>query len=187
MTIERIINAVAAFLRRKVEAEGGVFELSATVQNTLSLLAGGAGRWRVIVQFQRDDPGGANNRGERKLTMLIIVQQAGQNLAVNPGDAITVSRPPSLAATTVDNNGPLTTDSATASLNNAPLMQRCTQVAKWARSIRFTNKDMRQDWPQMMGGAAYWLSDPSFPQRQIAHEFSVLYGQDGVTTEDVTA
>ena len=185
MTAERIINAVAAFLSPKTLAEGGVFSLSETVAHTLALLSGSAGRFRVIVQFQRDAPTG--ERGERMLTLLIIVQQGGQNLSVNPGDAITVSRPASLSATTVDNDGPLTMDSGTAGLNNAALMQRCTQVGRWARSMRFTNRDMQQQWPQMEAGAAYWLTDPSFTTRQIAHEYMVKYASDGVSTEDVTA
>ncbi|WP_395737458.1 hypothetical protein [Prosthecobacter sp.] len=185
MTPERIINAMSAYLRPKVEAAGGVFALSETVANTLSLLSGSPGRWRLILQFQRED--GTANRGERKLTLLIIVQQGGQNLGVKQGDAITVARPASLSATTADNDGPLTVDSGTASLNNAPLMQRCSQTCKWVRSIKFLNRDIRQDWPQMQEGAAYWLNDPSFPTRQIAHEFSVLYSQDAITTEEATA
>lgn len=158
MTAERILNAVAAFLRPKVEAAGGVFALSETVARTLSLLSQGPGKWRVILQYQRGAATG--NRGERVMTMLIIVQ-AAQTLGVQPGDAVSVA------------------DDA--------LMQRCTQVCAWARSMRFTNQDMQQQWPQMEMGADYWLNDPSFPTRQIAHEFMVRYAQSGVTTEEVTA
>ncbi len=185
MTPERILNATAGFLRFKVEAAGGVMAVSETVAHTLSLLSGSAGRFRVILQFQRE--AATANRAERALTMLIIVQQGGQNLSVNPGDAITVSRPASLSATTVDNDGPLTMDSPTASLNNAALMQRCTQVCKWVRGMRFTNADIQQQWPQMEEGAAYWLADPSFPTKQIAHEFTVKYGPEAVTTEAIDA
>lgn len=162
MTSERILNAVAAFLRTKVEAAGGVFAVSETVANTLSLLSGSPGRWRVILQYQRGEPGGA--RGVRKMTMLIIVQHGGQNLAVHSGDAVSVKRVGDEEA----------------------LLQRCTQVCKWARSINFKNQDIAQDWPQMQQGADYWLNDPSFPTRQIAHEFTVNFAQDGVTTEEVT-
>lgn len=159
MTPERILNAVAAFLRPKVVAEGGEFELSSTVARTLSLLGGGPGKFRVILQYQREAATG--NRGGRALTMLVIVQQSIPNLAANPGDAISV--------------------------NEDALLARCTQVMKWARSIRFLNQDIQQDWPQMMPGSNYWLNDPGFPTRQIAHEFIVTFGADGVTTEDVTA
>lgn len=185
MTSERILNAVAAFLRPKVLAAGGVFALSESVANTLSLLSGGAGRFRVIVQFQREAPLG-DARGGRVLTLLIIVQHGGQNLSVNPGDAVTVVRPASLSATTADSDAP-TSDSETASLNNAALMQRCSQVCQWARSIRFLNADIMQEWPQMKPGASYWLNDPSFPTRQIAHEFMVGFSLDSVTVENVTA
>lgn len=184
MTPERILNSVAAFLTPKVQREGGVLALSETVANTLSLLSGSPGRFRVIVQFQRDAPA---NRGERAVTMLVIVQQGGQNLGVKPGDAVSISRPASLSVTTADSDSAPTADSETASLNNAPLLQRCTQVCAWLRSINFKNRDIKQDWPQMMQGAAYWLNDPAFPTRQIAHEFTVHYGQSQVTTEEVTA
>lgn len=185
MTSERIINAVAGFLRPKVETAGGVFSLSETVAHTLSLLSGSAGRFRIILQWQRES--GDEPRGQRTMTMLIIVQHGGQNLSINPGDAITVSRPSSLSATTVDSDGPLTVDSDTASLNNAPLMQRCTQVCQWARSIRFVNADIQQQWPQMKPGASYWLNDASLHTKQIAHEFMVQFGMDAVTLENVTA
>lgn len=185
MTSERIINTLAAFLTPKVQAEGGILALSETVQQTLGLLSGSAGRWRVIVQFQREAATG--NRGERALTCLVIVQQGGQNLSVKPGDAITVQRPASLSVTTADDAGAPTVDNATASLNNAPLMQRCTQVCTWLRSMRLTNQDIQQQWPQLELGASYWLNDPSIPTRQIAHEFTVRYTQNAVTTETVTA
>lgn len=158
MTPERILNATASFLRSKVEAEGGVFALSETVARTLALLSQGPGKWRVILQYQRGAPTG--NRGERVMTMLIIVQ-AAQTLGVQPGDAVSVA------------------DDA--------LLKHCTQVCKWTRSMRFVNADIQQQWPQMEMGADYWLNDPNFPTRQIAHEFMVKYSQDGVTTEDVTA
>jgi hypothetical protein len=185
MTSERIINAVAAFLKTKVEAAGGVFSLSETVANTISLLSGSAGRFRVILQWQRES--GDEPRGQRTMTMLIIVQQGGQNLSVNPGDAITVTRPSSLSTTTADDDGPLTADSPTASLANAALMQRCTQVCQWARSIRFLNPDIQQSFPQMKPGSSYWLNDASFPTKQIAHEFMVQFAMDALTLENVTA
>lgn len=185
MTSERILNAVAAFLRPKVEAAGGVFALSETVDNTLSLLSGSAGRFRVILQWQRES--GDEPRGQRTMTMLIIVQHGGQNLGVKPGDAVTVSRPSALSATTADSDGPLTVDSTTASLDNAPLMMCCTRVCQWARSIRFLNADIDQQFPQMKPGTGYWLNDPKFTTRQIAHEFMVKFGMEAVTLENVTA
>ena len=66
-------------------------------------------------------------------------------------------------------------------------MQRCTQVCAWARSIRFLNADIAQSFPQMKLGASYWLNDAKLPPKQIAHEFTVQFGMNGVTLEDVTA
>lgn len=178
MTSERIINAVAGFLRTKVEAAGGVFALSETVAHTLSLLSGGAGRFRVIVQWQREAATG--NRGEREMTFLVIVQQGISTLGVNPGDGVSVQRPAGMLEST-------TADSTTSGLNNAPLMQRCTQVCAWTRSIKFSNADVQQQMPACVPGNAYWLNDPSFPTKQIAHEFTVRFANDSTTAEVVEA
>lgn len=184
MTSERIINAIAAYLRTKTEAQGGVFALSDTVANTISLLSGSPGRFRVILQWQREAATG--NRGEREMTFLVIVQQGGQNLSINPGDAITVSRPSALAGTTADSDAP-TADSDRSNLNNAPLMQRCTQVCGWVRAIKFSNPDVQQQMPVCVPGAANWMHDPSFPTRQIAHEFAIRFTNEPTTQEVITA
>ncbi len=184
MTSERLLNAIAAFLRTKVEDAGGVFSLSETVANTLSLLGGSAGRFRVILQWQQEQPTG--NRGEEEMTFLVIVQQGGPNLGVNPGDAITVSRPSALSALTADSDGPLTVDSDRSNLNNAPLMQRCTQFYKALRSLKFTNPDINQQMPHCAPGRAYWLNDSSLPTRQIAKEFKVRFANDATTAETLT-
>jgi hypothetical protein len=178
MTSERILNAVATYLRTKVTAEGGMLDLSDSVDSTLRLLGTSAGRFRVIVQWQREAPMG-EARGGRTLTMLVIVQQ-GKDLSINPGDAVSVSRPASMLQTTL-------ADSTTSSLNNAPLMQRNTQVRTWCRAIKFSNADIAQQWPAMQPGASYWLNDPNIPTRQIANEFTVAFGESAVTTESVTA
>ena len=182
MTSERLINAIAGFLQTKVVAARGVFALSETVANTLSLLSGSAGRFRVILQWQRE--GATGNRGEREMTFLVIVQHGGQNLAVKPGDAVTVKRAAGLDGVTVD--GELPTGDSVASFENAPLMQRCTQVSKWVRSIKFTNPDLQQWSPACVPGNSYWLNDESFPTRQIAHEFTVRFCNDATATEGVT-
>lgn len=184
MTAERLLNATAAYLRTKTLAEGGVFDLSDSVASTLRLLATGAGKFRVILQWQREAPMG-EARGGRSMTMLVIVQQ-GKDLSVNPGDAVSVSRPAGLSATTADGELP-TADSATASLNNAPLMQRNTQVRQWCRALVFANADVQRQWPVMEPGASYWLNDPTIPTRQIANEFTVKFAEGAVTTASVTA
>jgi hypothetical protein len=63
MTAERLFNTLAAHLRTKTLAAGGVFAQSETVEHTLSLLSGSAGRFRVILQWQQEKPG--SGRGVR--------------------------------------------------------------------------------------------------------------------------
>jgi len=178
MTSERILNAIAAKLRPKVTAAGGVFDLSADVASTLSLLGGSAGRFRVILQWQRETR--TENRGEREMTFLVIVQQGISTLGVNPGDGVSVSRPASLLEST-------SADSTTSSLNNAPLLQRCTQICAWVRALKFSNADVQQHMPACVPGNAYWLTDPNFPTKQIAHEFSVRFANESTTAEVVEA
>lgn len=173
MTSERLFNALADLLATDTTAAGGVFSRSETVAQTLSLLSGSAGRFRVILQWQREAPTG--NRNEREMTVLVIVQQGGPNLGVNPGDAVSVQRPAAMLDTTH-------ADSTTSSLNNAPLMQRCTEVNGWLRGVTFpAHRDVNQTWPVLEQGPAYWLNDPTLPTRQIAHEWKVRFVQDAVT------
>ena len=168
MTSERILNALATFLRTKTVAAGGVLALSETVANTLAMLGTGMpGSFRVILQWQRE--AGTGNRGEREMTFLVIVQQGGQNLSINPGDVVSVTRP------------------AGADDNNAALLQRCTQVCAWVRAIKFSNADVQQHMPVCVPGTASWVHDPSFPTRQIAHEFAVRFANEPTTQETITA
>lgn len=182
MTPERIFNSLAAFLRTRVEARGGVFAESETVAHTLSMLSGSPGRWRVIQQWQREDD--TDNRTETTMRLLVIVQQGGQNLGVKPGDAITVQRPSALAATTVDSDLP-TVDSETASLDNAPLMVQVTRVCQWLRAVRWTNKDIIAE--PLKRRSAYWLNDPDFPTRQIATEWEIKFTSERISTVELTA
>lgn len=178
MTSERILNAIATFLRTKVQAAGGVFDLSVDVAHTLSLLGGSAGRFRVILQWQRE--AATENRGEREMTFLVITQQGISTLGVNPGDGVSVSRPAGMLDST-------TADSTTSSLNNAPLLQRSTAVQAWVRAIKFSNADVQQHMPVCRPGNAYWLNDPNFPTKQIAAEFSVRFANETTTAEVIEA
>lgn len=188
MTTERLFNAIAAHLRPLVTARNGVFSLSETPEQTLSLLAAsGAGRWRLVQQWQQARPTENIRSQEREMTMLFIVQTPGQILSINSGEGVSVQRPSGISATTTDNDGPLTTDSSLASMDNSALMQRCTQVKDWLRAMAFpTAKDVAQQWPVMQLGREYWLTDKSLPMRQIAHECSVKFLLDGLTLTAVT-
>lgn len=184
MTSERLLNAIAAYLRPKVVAAGGVFELSADVANTLSLLATSAGRLRVVLQWQRESK--TENRAEREMTFLVIVQHGISTLGINSGDGVSVTRPASLSGSTAD-DAHLTADASPASFNNAPLLMRCTQVCAWVRALIFSNTEITRRFPACEAGNAYWLNDASFPTKQIAHEFAVRFTGDIVTAVEVAA
>jgi hypothetical protein len=185
MTAERLLNAIAGHLRTLTEAEGGVFDLSETVDETLSLLSHSAGRFRVVLQWQQERQG--NGRGVREMTMLVIVQMGVSVPSVEPGELLSMQRISALGATSADSEEP-TADSDSASLNNASLMHRCSQVCEWVLGIHFpAHNDVSQDWPVMQPGRYYWLNDRSIPTVQRAHEFTVTYAQDAVTVTAVTA
>lgn len=184
MTAERLFNTLSTYLKAKTLAEGGVFSQSETVEQTLSLLSGSAGRFRVILQWQQEKPG--SGRGVREMTVLVIVQMGGQNLSINPGDLLSVQRPSSLSATTADAEMP-TVDSGTASFNNSSLLHRASQVCGWMLGIHFpTHADVQNQWPVMEPGRYYWLTAPGLPTVQRAHEFTVSYGPDAVEAVALT-
>lgn len=184
MTAERLFNALSTHLKVKTLAEGGVFSASETVEQTIALLSGSAGRFRVILQWQQERPG--TGRGERQMTVLVIVQMGGGNLGVNPGELLSVQRPSSLSATTADAEMP-TADSSTASFNNSSLLHRASQVCGWMLGIHFpAHQDVQQHWPVMEPGRYYWLADPKLPTVQRAHEFTVTYAPDEVEAVPLT-
>lgn len=178
MTAERLLNAIATHLRTLTEAAGGEFDLSETVDQTLSLLGHSAGRFRVILQWQQERPG--SGRGVREMTVLVIVQMGSGIPSVEPGELLSVQRLSSLHATTADSPAPAA-DSDTASFNNASLLHRCSQVCAWISALHFpAHADVQQHWPVMAPGRFYWLNDPSIPTVQRAHEYSVNYAQDQI-------
>jgi len=168
MTAERLLNAIAAYLRPLVEAEGGVFALSATVDETLSLLAHSAGRFRVVLQWQQERQGGC--RGAREMTVLVIVQMGSGVPSAAPGDLLSVQR--------LSGGGAYT---------DASLMRRASEVCAWVLGIHFpAHADVSQDWPVMQPGRYYWLHDRNVPTVQRAHEFTIAYAQDVVTVSAVS-
>ncbi|MBE7497115.1 MAG: hypothetical protein HS117_19410 [Verrucomicrobiaceae bacterium] len=181
MTAERLFNAIAARLKSRTEAAGGEFDQSETVDQTLSLLAHSAGRFRVILQWQQERPGGG--RGAREMTVLVIVQMGTGVPSVEPGELLSVQRLSALHTSTAD-DAEITADNASASLNNASLMHRCSQVCGWMQALCFpTHDDVAQTWPVMQPGRYYWLNDKSIPTVQRAHEFTISFAQDMVTLE----
>lgn len=181
MTSATLLNGIADYLRPKVVAAGGVFALSETVAQTIAALQTGPGKFRVVLQWQRESK--TENRGEREMTFLAIVQQ-GVSLGIKSGDTVSVQRPGPLSGVTADQETP-TADNVTTVLNSDPLLQCCTRVVNWLRALKLTNTDIIQRFPTCELGGAYWLNDPSFPTRQIAHEFTVRFALDLTTAEEV--
>ena len=99
MTSARLLNAIADYLTPQVVEAGGVFALSETVAQTLALLQTGPGKFRVVLQWQRERK--TENRGEREMTFLVIIQQ-GVTLGIKPGDTVSVQRPGPLSGVTAD-------------------------------------------------------------------------------------
>ncbi len=183
MTSARLLNAIADYLTPQVVEAGGVFALSETVAQTLALLQTGPGKFRVVLQWQRERK--TENRGEREMTFLVIIQQ-GVTLGIKPGDTVSVQRPGPLSGVTADRDTP-TADNVRTTLNSDPLLQVCTTVAAWLRALRFTNADIIQRMPTCEAGDAYWLNDASFPTKQVAHEYSVRFALESTTAEEVEA
>jgi hypothetical protein len=159
MTSDRIFNALAAYLKPKVEAEGGTFSPSETVAETLAFLGQSPGRWRCILQWQREDD--TPNRNELQMKFLVIVQQ-GKGLPAQAG-----------------------ADVAKARAGDKSLLQRFNETAAWVRAACFTNQDIRRE--PIKQHNAQWVTDPAFPTRQISGEFSVFYGPSPVTLQALTA
>ena len=147
MTSDRLFNALAAYLEPKVKKERGVFAPAETVAETLAMLAQGPGQWRCILQWQREDPTG--NRGEMEMKFLVIIQQS-KGLGVMPGADMMIKR-----------------------ANDDALLTRANQVWRWVRMITFDNPDI--DKTPIAQGKTQWLTDPSFPTRQISAEFGIRY------------
>lgn len=158
MTSDAIFNRLAAHLKSLVEGEGGIFAASETVAETLSMLGQSPGRWRCILQWQREDDTAARN--ELRLGVLLIVQQ-GKGMAIDKGSDVTVSR-----------------------AGDSALLARFNQAAAWMRAVWFTNEDIAKE--PMRQGNAQWLNDPNFPTRQISGEFSIAYGPTAVQLVPLT-
>ena len=64
------------------------------------------------------------------------------------------------------------------------LLARVEQVRGWVRGLRLQHSQI--DGKGFAGGRSYWLSDPSFPTRQIAMEFAMFFGRGPTETTIVT-
>jgi len=145
------MRSIGNYLKPLVEAEGGIFALSGTVEDTLTMLSQSPGRWRCLCQWQREQAQGST-RTAVQATFLFIVQQA-KGLHVNPGQDVQDKRGADPA-----------------------LLDRAEFVQQAMRACRFNHPQI--DAAGFMLGSRYWLSDPRFPTRQIAMEFTLLFGCD---------
>lgn len=158
MTSDVILTAVESHLRPLVVAQSGVLDLSETPQDTLSRLKAGPARWRCILQWLREDAVG-EMRGAVDLRILVVVQQS-KGLDVKPGRDVQTTR-----------------------AGDSALLARWHQVCSWVRGLRLQHPQI--DCRGWHLGSAYWLFDPDFPTRQIAGEFSLVYGLGPIDLAEV--
>ena len=149
MTAATILNSLAAYLQPIIEAEKGVFEPSGTVEDTLAKLQQAPGRWRCILQWQREDDLGVS-KAVTSMTILVIVQQA-RGLAIAKGKDVSTNR-----------------------AGDPSILDRAEFVRDLVRGARFVHDQLDKGF---LGKASYWLVDPKFPTRQLAMEFTISYGR----------
>ena len=154
------MRTIGAYLQPLVEAEGGIFALSGTVEDTLAMLSQAPGRWRCLCQWQREQAQGSTKTAVQA-TFLFIVQQA-KGLHVNPGFDVQNKR-----------------------ADDPALLDRANFVMQAMRACRISHSQI--DPAGFMLGSRYWLADPRFPTRQIAMEFTLLYGLDAKALVSVQA
>lgn len=159
MTSERIFACLCRYLEPKVQAANGIFAQSETVEETLGMLTSSPGRWRCILQWQREEPV-PNARGVHELSLLVIIQQA-KGLPAQSGLGAVLAQP-----------------------GHKALLERANEVFRWMRAVVFDNHDI--DKVPLRQGKTQWMSDPAFPTRQISAVFSLNYGLETVTMQHLT-
>lgn len=154
MNAPRILTSLDAHLRPLIEAQGGTLEICGTVEDTLARLAQAPGKWRVILQWQREEALGST-RTAVELRFLAIVQQ-GRGLSIDAGADVHKNR---------------ATDPA--------LLARMNHVRSLIRAVRWQHPEIDGVGPQLR--STQWLTDPGLPTRQITIEFSLQMGLDSIT------
>lgn len=158
MTAATILNSLAAYLQPVIEAEKGIFEASGTVEDTLAKLQQAPGRWRVILQWQREDDLG-QNKAVTNMTILVVIQQS-RGLAIAKGADVAGSR-----------------------AGDPSILDRAEFIRDLVRGARFVHPQI--DANGFLGKGSYWLVDPRFPTRQKAMEFTLTYGRGPTTLLEV--
>lgn len=157
MTAATILNSLAAHLDPKIRAEGGTFEPSGNVQDTLAKLANAPMRWRCILQWNgEDDLGQAKN--VTRMGILVVVQQA-RGLSADPGKDVSQAR-----------------------AGDPSLLDRVEFVADLVRGAHFVHDQISK---RFLGKGRKWLTDPAFPTRQIGLEFTIEFGRGATPIQQV--
>jgi len=148
-----ILASLEAYLNPLIRAEGGTLEVCGTLEDTLGRLAQSPKRWRVILQYQREEALGST-RTAVELRFLAIIQQA-----IGMG---------------IDAGADLHRDRA----GEPSLLARMELVRGLIRGCRWAHNEIDGGGPQLRG--TQWLSDPRFPTRQLSVEFSLIIGLDAI-------
>lgn len=152
MTSARLLLALEGYLKPIIEANNGVFELSGTPESTLAMLRTGPQKWRCILQWLREDQIGTSSA--MVMRFLVIVQQA-KSLAAQAGADISRDRS-----------------------GDPAILSRLTDVCDALRACKLQSNQI--DPRDINPHSKYWLTDESFPSRQMAAEFSIAFGADAL-------
>jgi hypothetical protein len=154
MNAPTLLASLEDYLRPLITAEGGTMEVCGTVEDTLAQLAQGPRRWRVLLQWQREEALGST-RTAVELRFLAIIQQAvGMN---------------------IDAGADMHRERA----GEPPLLARMGWVRDAIRAARWDHPEIDGKGPQLR--STQWLTDPRLPTRQISCEFSLVIGLDAIT------
>jgi len=154
MNASTIFASLEAHLRPLIAAQGGTLEICGTVEDTLARLAQAPGKWRVILQWQREEALGST-RTAVELRFLAIVQQA-KGMGIDAGADMHKER-----------------------AGDPALLTRMELVRNLIRAVRWQHPEIDGTGPQLR--STTWLTDPRFPTRQVNIEFSLQIGLDSIT------
>jgi hypothetical protein len=154
MNAPRILTSLDAHLRPLIAAQGGTLEICGTIEDTLARLAQAPGKWRVILQWQREEALGST-RTAVELRFLAIVQQA-KGMSIDAGADMHKER-----------------------AGDPALLARVNLIRDLIRAVRWQHPEIDGTGPQLR--ATTWLTDPRLPTRQVSIEFSLQMGLDSIT------
>ena len=154
MNAPTILASLEAYLKPLIAEEGGTLEICGTVEDTLARLAQSPGRWRVLLQWQREEALGST-RTAVEMRFLVIIQQA-RGMGIDAGADMHKDR-----------------------AGDPSLRARMELVRGLVRGVRWAHPEIDGAGPQLR--STQWLSDPRFPTRQVSAEFGLIMGLDAIS------